>query len=470
MAERDTHTEQLFSAYLDDELTRDERARVEQLLQHDPSSREMLESLAAIRADLRGLPRWRLDADFASRVLAVAAHGRQEADAEQGLPKKQIPVRVTTYVKWRTWGYLAIGLGASLLLILFLRPGGLWQLQDQVAVKSESENEKPVGSATTATESIARMPQVAVDQVPAAGANGSDAPSETGNGSVRPASPATPRSDWSGEQASNAAAQPGDAHAQPGHTASVDKPSNAADQRPVQGAPGLRSRRADSTASVPKPPSTDQLLLVMDVFLTPEGREQATFDQTLVQKGLPFFASISVHEKLQQALLASRFFKARGKQDTQPGTESSPTPAAKPPSLVQLVYVVARAGQMDELWRTLQDDKEHVQGVSMDLAFRPAELNMFRQLRDAAETALATKPVANTQTPARRIRNGSYRLILPPTWRGQPARIAVDSAGTNAQTDAGHSSGMGFGSGRLGENLVVEILFVLHSADAGSRD
>ena len=62
----------LISAYLDDELTVDERAHVERLLANSPDARQLLEELRALRGGLQELPQHRLEIDFAQRVLQKA--------------------------------------------------------------------------------------------------------------------------------------------------------------------------------------------------------------------------------------------------------------------------------------------------------------------------------------------------------------------------------------------------------------
>src|SRR5690606_29610706 len=102
--------DELLSAYMDGELSADERARVEQMLAADPELRESLrlleEQSEAIRRSLRAAPR--LGSDFSERVLAAtfaeaqrqsldASHPVQRAAAQPGrrpaAPEQTIPVR-----------------------------------------------------------------------------------------------------------------------------------------------------------------------------------------------------------------------------------------------------------------------------------------------------------------------------------------------------------------------------------------
>lgn len=64
--------DELLSAYLDGELSEEERARVEQMLAEQPEARQLLDELRALSGGFEALPRHRLEADFASRVLRAA--------------------------------------------------------------------------------------------------------------------------------------------------------------------------------------------------------------------------------------------------------------------------------------------------------------------------------------------------------------------------------------------------------------
>ncbi|MEX0712513.1 MAG: zf-HC2 domain-containing protein, partial [Pirellulales bacterium] len=79
-----TPNDELLSAYLDDELSADERARVERLLAEQPESRALLEDLRALRSGLEALPRHRLESDFSGRVLRRAEREMLAPELETG--------------------------------------------------------------------------------------------------------------------------------------------------------------------------------------------------------------------------------------------------------------------------------------------------------------------------------------------------------------------------------------------------
>ena len=66
---------ELFSAYLDGELTAAEQVRVEQLLATSPEARQLFEELRALGSTLQGLPQEKLDEDLSARVLKSPSGG-----------------------------------------------------------------------------------------------------------------------------------------------------------------------------------------------------------------------------------------------------------------------------------------------------------------------------------------------------------------------------------------------------------
>ena len=69
---KDVPENELFSAYLDGELTAAEQAEVEQLLARSPAARQLLEDLRALSSKLQALPQYKLGEDLSREVLGVA--------------------------------------------------------------------------------------------------------------------------------------------------------------------------------------------------------------------------------------------------------------------------------------------------------------------------------------------------------------------------------------------------------------
>lgn len=78
--------DELLSAYLDGELSEEERARVEQLLAEQPEARQLLDELRALSGGFEALPKHRLEVDFASRVLRAAEREMLAGDPPGEMP------------------------------------------------------------------------------------------------------------------------------------------------------------------------------------------------------------------------------------------------------------------------------------------------------------------------------------------------------------------------------------------------
>ena len=85
------YSDEMISAYLDDELTLEERQQVEQWLSVDLDARELMMQLGQLRDQLRGglqQPVPPLDPSFAARVLSRISESQLEADSES-LPEAE---------------------------------------------------------------------------------------------------------------------------------------------------------------------------------------------------------------------------------------------------------------------------------------------------------------------------------------------------------------------------------------------
>jgi anti-sigma factor RsiW len=83
MNQLDAFSEELLSAYLDDELSSEERQRVEQLLDEQPQLQQRLAELRALGGQLQNLPRYALGKDAAARILQAVAQAPTPADSDE---------------------------------------------------------------------------------------------------------------------------------------------------------------------------------------------------------------------------------------------------------------------------------------------------------------------------------------------------------------------------------------------------
>jgi negative regulator of sigma E activity len=119
----------LISAYLDGELSADERAKVDALLADSADAQQTLEELKAIRASLQNLPRYRLGPNFAQSVLdraeeqLPAGNVQQPAKVESAPMPGRMPASV--FRSWRGYAWSAIAIAAAVMILVATRsPNG----------------------------------------------------------------------------------------------------------------------------------------------------------------------------------------------------------------------------------------------------------------------------------------------------------------------------------------------------------
>jgi len=105
---------ELLSAYLDHEVTEEERAQVEQALVDSPETRMALESLRQMQSSLRSFPRLTLPDDFHERVLREA----ERRSAAQGVAANTI--RSVSSAKWLRIAGVAAAVAAVLVVAVII--------------------------------------------------------------------------------------------------------------------------------------------------------------------------------------------------------------------------------------------------------------------------------------------------------------------------------------------------------------
>src|SRR3990172_5606577 len=119
---------ELFSAYLDGELTAAEQADIERLLATSPAARQLLEELRALSSTLQSLPVHKLDEDLSRQVLRLAERrmlsGQTDSDPFPQDPmaspgRWHAVVRRLSQPRIWVWPGLAVAVG---LLLMILQP------------------------------------------------------------------------------------------------------------------------------------------------------------------------------------------------------------------------------------------------------------------------------------------------------------------------------------------------------------
>ncbi len=120
----DESREELLSAYLDDELSAEERARVEAWLAEDADYRRLYDELASLRTDLQSLPRHTLREDLGPAVLRRAEQHVLDGKASPDKVELAPPASSASSQWWsrrsgRMFLWPVVAVAAALLVALF---------------------------------------------------------------------------------------------------------------------------------------------------------------------------------------------------------------------------------------------------------------------------------------------------------------------------------------------------------------
>lgn len=131
--------DELLSAYLDGELTEEQRAAVEQRLANDPAARKTLEALRGISAKVQALPQEPLGRDLKQQVLKQI-----QKEPSAILPQYDVYPE-TTAGQRRAWIWAGLAVAAALMLMFLVDPDRQ-QHAPVVAVDQKAELEKAVSA------------------------------------------------------------------------------------------------------------------------------------------------------------------------------------------------------------------------------------------------------------------------------------------------------------------------------------
>lgn len=484
MNQRDDSTYELISAYLDGELSEDERARAEQLLQTSPSHQQMCQEIQSVGRALRALPAYHLDEVVSARVLA-ATEGRSQAHGRGGDGEGARAVRQPheKQTRWRRWYFglsVVAGAAAAVLVAFFSGDRPFQDAPREVNPKSlvradrQEKNETPPDGAAGLPESHSVSAPAENSQVPAAGEKSLAAPKRLvhESGSEAAAEPGSLDLSDSGSDRGGSEPRP-----QTKRRATVASTTDSNSSKAGSARSGRRqSPPRNSTPKIAWSPgrNSQKLVFVVDVEMTRAGWNEGFFRRVLNQEGVAFATDLSVDSQLKKSLLRSRFF--------QPGSEvdSKASGSARDAPII-LVYVAAQAKALDRAWQRMKQDQPHFTKVSLDLALQPAGLSVFGQLRQSGFDASA-----DLENQGLRQSGIARRLDFPAAWNVAPTpgtgNEAVKPARETSEAfqpdrpkpeaEEVNSSVAGpFGESDylLGSNVFVEALFVVQCAPADSE-
>ncbi|MFW6171256.1 MAG: anti-sigma factor family protein [Planctomycetota bacterium] len=472
MNQRDESTHELISAYLDGELTQDERARAERLLQTSPAHQESLQAMQFVRGAMQTLPRYRLDEGVSDRVLVAARETQRSRRVRPGRMSRGAPQwRLKTPNRRRRWYFgvsVVAGAAAALLSIFFLGSppddADDGPATGSVAAVDQSRGDDSRDDAMEARRERHRAPLEARGKRTATRKESSGTSPSLSPPASKMAAKSAPADVPSSESLSREVEPDIEPGALASSGAATDSGASSVDRSPD---PEPKAPSGGARPNIPLGPGelSQELLVVIEVKMTRSGWKTGAFERILTEAGVAFDANLSMGPELKTALLESRFFR--------PSSDVQERAADEPTAPVTIVYVDAPAGALDRAWRRMKQDEAHFTRVSLDVALRPQDMSVFDQLRQSSVGD--TTPPPDTKRNAEGI---ARQLELPPSWDGMFADEASNPAGladSAAKASNSHRAEaleddqsqpklpglFGPSNGELGGNIRMEAMFVL---------
>jgi hypothetical protein len=110
--------DELLSAYIDGELTADERAAVEARLATDPAAQQLLHELRSVAQDVQSLPTERVGRDLSDEILRRVAPKKAAAAPVEPSPSPGPMPKLTIFGNRRSWMWASLALAAGLLIMI----------------------------------------------------------------------------------------------------------------------------------------------------------------------------------------------------------------------------------------------------------------------------------------------------------------------------------------------------------------
>jgi anti-sigma factor RsiW len=388
-------SEELLSAYLDDEASPAQRQQVETWLAANPEHQQQLDELQALHASLQRLPTYRLDDGFADRVWQAAQQGVQAGATEASSPavapaSTTAPaVRPRVHV-WRgvIWAAVAVAAAVLVALHLPLTPSGKNSNQPDLA--RTDTGEKPPDQ-----DLVAGRDQGRPSTVP-----------ETQPGQKLP-EPEVPA----------------------GTKLAIEKPPLP----PLDGftLPGVKPDEATfSLVALVRPELRRQLLLVYEFAVTAEGVENAAFANLLKRQGIQFQQAVAVPDEQQKTLLQQRFLK--GVEACRPDVDRDE---------VQLFLVSCTAAQANAIYRDALKRPFGIASFWLNLTSKESDNGALQRVCDVrdvkAGASEAVQLLVNFAILSRTARSvgafGSIRVdpvfLAPAPQPTKPAKTGPDQHG-----------------------------------------
>ncbi len=359
---QDERIRELISAYVDGEVTEDERLRAEAYIASSSEWRQYYEELLALRQTLQTLPRFTPTTDVAEYVIAKATRHAHTEPKPRVRPGRN-PPWATSPTLW-----VMVTAGCVLLVGVIVYFGPMGSLFGPNGPTSHTQSVLSSGDKTRpdAHPAIPGTNKDVADHVAPATQGSTASMARTGSSAPSTTNP-DDRSGPTGPQLAQ----------------SKSLVRSGRSESPESATTGLTTDRADQL------PLT---AMVIDLVLTDKGIREQVVDRAWVEVGIPSGQTIPVDAALEKALLGQRVFGGLGPE--QLPAEGVGLPANVP--YFQIFFIVATGRQIDAFLQRLDDLRAtgDVSLVRLDLTMGTSDSVLFsaldRQARSRSDPSVAS--------------------------------------------------------------------------------
>ncbi len=435
---------ELISAYVDDELTADERMRAEQLLASDDALRQYRDELLQLRGALAQLPKYQLPAEFAAGVLQQAERTLLTTQRPDAPPAGRPFVARKTLPSWLSTGKgraVAALAGAACLIVLVLVTLPLLQHNAREPRLAENSKQTPA-----AAEPLTPSPQLAPSASDTAAPNASQPDEQIAQSDAAEQAESSERS----ESPASPAGADSVAQAMP-RDASPDETAAMRDGMPIY-------------------------LLIIEVVLSPRGVEQQAFLEALALADIPTLNTVAVDRQLEDALLANRMFGGVT-SDQLPESAFDDEANEQVKDFLQLYFVVAHGQHIADVEMELRERQlsGEVVSVTLDVAVGSSESDLAVQLNRLVTPDVPADPQlvrAHRLTLESEVRDRLLEALNVGNAKLRDERQQAEEALGDDEAAANVNPNLGPGGGapelemlRLMNEQQFPVLFVLRSAE-----
>lgn len=390
--------DEFLSAYLDDELAPEERARVERRLAADPAARMLLDELRAVSQATKELPPEKLDGDIRDTILRRAERAmlRSPSGGDVGVPasaggtpvqRRDEPSRFTIGRSPRGWMWAGLAVAAALMLMAIQsEPEHNDKLPTAVAARSEESSEPTVERGDRLGLRALSREMSSVDEAAPPLADARNAPRATPRSSgndFATSSPASavaqPAEDLSrglAEMRDDTPAATGGALARSksvGESAAIASAGGRESENDRSGGVGgaVAERSLAESIAVERDAvaseADDTNWLVVHLQCKPEALERKVFDETLLKNNITIEEPQSAgNESVEHSVRSNRETSAGFRFESQSSKERTAEASTEARQSFEAVLVEAYAAQCQDVMEDIEADNDNFTGVVVE--------------------------------------------------------------------------------------------------------